>query len=66
MLHGSAAAVAAQALRRIGARPAPEASPVGATTVILSGREAALPAAGLAYVEGRLLGAADSARATSA
>lgn len=55
VLHGSAEAVAAQALRRIGAEPAPAASPTGALGVILSGRPAALPAAALVYAEGRLL-----------
>ncbi|MFI6743221.1 glutamate racemase [Nonomuraea sp. NPDC050451] len=55
VLHGSAGAVAAHALRRIGVLPAPEASAEGVLTVILSGREAALPAAALAYDEGRLL-----------
>ncbi|WP_223735519.1 glutamate racemase [Streptomyces purpurogeneiscleroticus] len=54
-LHGSAEAVAAQALRRIGAEPAPAATPSGDLTVILSGRIAALPEAALAYEEGRLL-----------
>ncbi|MFG3114970.1 glutamate racemase [Streptomyces sp. NPDC048197] len=55
VLHGSAEAVAAQALRRIGAEPAPAATPVGGLTVLLSGRTAELPAATLAYAEGRLL-----------
>ncbi|MGW3014218.1 glutamate racemase, partial [Streptomyces sp. NPDC001219] len=54
-LHGSAEAVAAQALRRIGAEPAPAAAPTGGLSVILSGRPAGLPAAALAYAEGRLL-----------
>jgi glutamate racemase len=57
VLHGSAGAVAAQALRRIGERPAPSAPAEGGLTVILSGREAALPAAALTYAEGRLLAA---------
>jgi glutamate racemase len=56
LLHGSAGAVAAQALRRIGLRPAPNAPADGTVTVLLSGREGALPAASLAYDEGRLLG----------
>ncbi|MEV4331268.1 aspartate/glutamate racemase family protein [Streptomyces sp. NPDC049597] len=54
-LHGSADAVAAQALRRSGALPAPDAEPRGRLTVLLSGREAELPPAALAYAEGRLL-----------
>jgi glutamate racemase len=52
-LHGSAAAVAGQALRRI-APGATEGS--GSLTVILSGRPAELPGTALAYAEGRLLG----------
>ncbi|MEV0469966.1 glutamate racemase, partial [Streptomyces prunicolor] len=55
VLHGSADAVAAQALRRIGERPAPEALPDGTVTVLLNGREGALPAAASVYTEGRLL-----------
>ncbi|GGU76222.1 glutamate racemase [Streptomyces albospinus] len=55
VLHGSAEAVAAQALRRIGAEPAPSAAPTGTVSVILGGRPAALPAMALAYEEGRLL-----------
>ena len=61
-LFGSAAAVAAQALRRAGARAAsgadsPPGTPgrAGAVRVILSGREADLPDAALRYPEGRLL-----------
>ncbi|WP_437091126.1 glutamate racemase [Streptomyces sp. enrichment culture] len=54
-LHGSAGAVAAQALRRIGEQPAPEAPASGTLTVLLSGREGALPAPALTYAEGRLL-----------
>ncbi|MEU2560921.1 aspartate/glutamate racemase family protein [Streptomyces longispororuber] len=58
VLHGSAGAVAAQALRRIGraagARTDADA-PRGGVRVILSGRDAALPPAALAYAEGRLL-----------
>jgi glutamate racemase len=61
VLHGSAGAVAAQALRRIGETAAPEAPAVGGLTVLLSGREGALPAAALAYEEGRLLPAARAA-----
>lgn len=55
VLHGSAEAVAAQALRRIGSGPSPAAAPSTGLTVLLSGRHAALPDAALAYVEGRLL-----------
>ncbi|MCX4976897.1 MULTISPECIES: glutamate racemase [unclassified Streptomyces] len=62
VLHGSAGAVAAQALRRIGEVPAPEAPAVGSLTVLLSGQEGALPAAALAYEEGRLLSAVTPAR----
>jgi glutamate racemase len=54
-LHGSAHAVAAQALRRLGAPPAPEATPSTLLTVLLSGRDAPLPAEALSYREGRLL-----------
>ncbi|RST02257.1 glutamate racemase [Streptomyces sp. WAC05374] len=62
VLHGSAQAVAAQALRRIGALPKPAATPATDLTVLLSGRPAALPDAALAYAEGRLLGEAAPAR----
>ncbi len=62
VLHGSAGAVAAQALRRIGARPEPQAPADGTVTVLLNGREGALPAPALAYAEGRLLQAAIPAR----
>lgn len=54
-LYGSASAVAAQALRRIGGRPDPGAPADGALTVLLGGREAPLPGRALAYAEGRLL-----------
>ncbi|WP_320773296.1 glutamate racemase [Streptomyces sp. CRN 30] len=65
VLHGSAGAVAAQALRRLDTAPAPGApgAPVdGGLTVLLSGREGALPEAALAYAEGRLLRTAAAAR----
>ncbi|MEE1755312.1 glutamate racemase [Streptomyces sp. SP18CS02] len=62
VLHGSAGAVAAQALRRVGARPAPGAAPGAGLTVLLSGRPAELPEAALTYAEGRLLGAVSPAR----
>ncbi|MFJ9618696.1 glutamate racemase [Streptomyces noursei] len=55
VLHGSAEAVAAQALRRIGAEPAPAAAPTGTLDVLLSGRPGTLPDEVLAYEEGRLL-----------
>ncbi|MES9507069.1 aspartate/glutamate racemase family protein [Streptomyces sp. NPDC000609] len=61
-LHGSAGAVAAQALRRIGAEPAPSAEPSASLAVLLSGRPAELPEAALAYAEGQLLGAVSTAR----
>ncbi|KNB52271.1 glutamate racemase [Streptomyces caatingaensis] len=61
-LHGSAGAVAAQALRRIGASPEPEARPAGRPTVLLSGREGALGQAALSYPEGRALVAVGAAR----
>jgi glutamate racemase len=61
-LFGSAAAVAAQALRRAGARAgsgadSPPGTPrrAGTVRVILSGRAADLPDAALRYPEGRLL-----------
>ncbi|MFF1649536.1 glutamate racemase [Streptomyces sp. NPDC058240] len=61
-LHGSAGAVAAQALRRIGAEPAPSAEPSAGLAVLLSGRPADLPKAALAYAEGELLGAVSPVR----
>ena len=59
-LFRSAAAVAAQALRRAaadGADSGPEAAPSrpGTVRVLLSGRQAGLPQAALRYAEGRLL-----------
>ncbi|MEV6564942.1 glutamate racemase [Streptomyces kronopolitis] len=74
VLYGSAEAVAAQALRRIGAEPAPAAAATGTLSVLLSGRPGALPATALAYEEGQLLArsrpdgaapAADGAAATA-
>lgn len=56
-LYGSAEAVAAQALRRIGALPEPSAAPSASLAVLLSGDPAGLPEAALAYAEGRLLAA---------
>lgn len=60
-LHTSADAVAAQALRRIGAQPEPTAAPSGDLTVLLSGRPAELPQAALTYAEGRMLASAATA-----
>ncbi|MFD3336817.1 glutamate racemase [Streptomyces sp. NPDC058700] len=57
VFHGSADAVAAQALRRVGAEPAPDADPTGGLSVLLSGRPGPLPATAFGYAEGRLLGA---------
>lgn len=54
-LYGSAEAVAAQVLRRLGAAPAPDAAPTGGLEVILDGRAAPLPPEALAYPEGRAL-----------
>ncbi|MFF3372365.1 glutamate racemase [Streptomyces sp. NPDC002680] len=58
VLHGSAGAVAAQTLRRLGAHPAPEAPADGTLTALLNGVARPLPAPALAYEEGRLLQAA--------
>lgn len=60
VLYGSAEAVAAQALRRVGAAAAPDAAPTGQLTVLHSGRPAALPETVHTYAEGRLLVAAAS------
>ena len=59
-LFRSAAAVAAQALRRTAAAgtdagPPPAPSRAGTVRVLLSGRQAGLPEAALRYAEGRLL-----------
>lgn len=62
VLYGSAGAVAAQALRRIGAEPAPSAEPAAGVTVLLSGHLAELPEAALAYREGCGLVSVSSAR----
>ncbi|MFD5426218.1 glutamate racemase [Streptomyces sp. NPDC127084] len=59
-LHGSAGAVAAQAVRRAAAGPTPAATPSTSLTVLLSGRAGALPSTALAYAEGRLLAAVDT------
>ncbi|MCC3650291.1 aspartate/glutamate racemase family protein [Streptomyces sp. S07_1.15] len=61
-LYGSAGAVAAQALRRIGAGPRLEATPGDGLVVLQNGRETGLPVAAPAYAEGRLLGAVSPAR----
>jgi glutamate racemase len=52
---GSAAAVAAQALRRIPASADDHGAAPGTVRVLLSGRPACLPAAALRYAQGRLL-----------
>ena len=62
ILHGTAGAVVAQGLRRIGAQPAPEAPADGGLTVLLSGRAAELPETALTYEEGRFLKAVSPAR----
>ncbi|MET8409530.1 aspartate/glutamate racemase family protein [Streptomyces sp. NPDC005195] len=62
VLHASAGAVAAQALRRIGAFPDPGAAADGTVTVLLSGRAGVLPEPALAYEEGLLLRAVSPAR----
>ncbi|MFI1016901.1 glutamate racemase [Streptomyces sp. NPDC020965] len=54
-LYGSAGAVAAQALRRVGVPAAPGAAPGGRLMVLFSGREAALSEQALSYAEARLL-----------
>lgn len=59
-LHGSATAVATQALRRAGTAPEADAAPTGRVTVLLSGRPAALPDAVRHYAEGRALAAVRS------
>jgi glutamate racemase len=53
--YGSAEAVAAQALRRIGPREPSPAGVRGTLDVILNGRKSALPAVALAYPEGAAL-----------
>ncbi|MFF7202776.1 glutamate racemase [Streptomyces sp. NPDC008141] len=60
-LHGSADAVAAQALRRLGELPAPDAAPSSRLTVLLSGRDEVLPAQAAHYAEGRMLRTVSSA-----
>ncbi|MCC2276063.1 aspartate/glutamate racemase family protein [Streptomyces sp. ET3-23] len=61
-LYGSAEAVAAQALRRIGAAPDPDAAPTGGLTVLDAGRESELEPSSLSYPEGRSLLTASPAR----
>lgn len=61
VLHGSAGAVAAQALRRIGAGPGTDGGTAPGLTVLLSGREEPLPREALTYAEGRLLAAVSPA-----
>ena len=54
-LFGSATAVAAQALRRVGAAPAPGGDATGRLTVLRSGRPEPLPDVALAYPQGRAI-----------
>ncbi|TWF91894.1 glutamate racemase [Streptomyces brevispora] len=61
-LYPSAGAVAAQALRRIGAVPAPSAEPGTGLVVLLGGRESEMPEAALAYPEGLRLSVVSPAR----
>ncbi|MCG3044417.1 glutamate racemase [Streptomyces fenghuangensis] len=61
-LYGSAAAVAAQALRRIGAEPDPQAPSTGTLTVLHSGRPTGLSGPARGYAEGRLLAAERAVR----
>ncbi|WP_371793239.1 aspartate/glutamate racemase family protein [Streptomyces sp. NBC_01471] len=61
-LYGSAGAVAAQALRRIGAGPAADGAAGARLTVLLGGHQGPLPTAALTYLEGRLLQAVSPAR----
>lgn len=60
-LHGSADAVAAQVLRRLGAEPDPRATPTGGLTVLRGGVPDALPGTAHRYAEGRLLHAVGTA-----
>ncbi len=62
VFHGSADAVAAQALRRVGVPAAPGAAATGGLTVLLSGRTGELPAEALTYEAGRLLAGAAPVR----
>ncbi|AJE43982.1 glutamate racemase [Streptomyces nodosus] len=62
ILHGTAGAVVAQALRRIEETSAPEAPATGGLTIMLSGRAGVLPAEALDYAEGRLLQEVSPAR----
>ncbi|MHC0431747.1 glutamate racemase [Streptomyces sp. O3] len=62
VLHGSADAVAAQALRRAGASAQPDAAPTGRLTVLLSGRAGELPGPALTYADGARLAAVSTAR----
>ncbi|MGW2715337.1 glutamate racemase, partial [Streptomyces sp. NPDC001356] len=62
ILHGTAGAVAAQALRRIKAESVPAAVADTTLTVLLSGREATLPDTALSYEEGRFLQAVSPVR----
>ncbi|MEV0848494.1 aspartate/glutamate racemase family protein [Streptomyces sp. NPDC049954] len=60
VLHGSAGAVAAQALRRVASSP--DLTRTGGLTVLLNGQEGSLPPAALRYAEGRLLSGVGAAR----
>lgn len=53
-LLGSAEAVAAQAMRRAGTEPAPDAEPTGRLTVLHTGRLVKLPSTALSYPEAAL------------
>lgn len=57
-LFGSATAVAAQALRRLGAEPAPDTPATGGLIVLRSGRNAPVPETMRAYPQGRALATA--------
>lgn len=62
VLHGSAGAVAAQAMRRLGVAPDASARPEGTVTVLLGGERGSLHSAALIYAEGRALGAGSPAQ----
>ncbi|WP_436847378.1 glutamate racemase [Streptomyces aureus] len=62
VLHGSAGAVATQALRRIGELPDPTAPATSTVTVLQGGREGALTATALTYEEARMLSTVSPAR----
>ncbi|GAA3291643.1 hypothetical protein GCM10020295_08940 [Streptomyces cinereospinus] len=62
VLHGSAGSGGRPGAAPDRPAPAPGSAPLGGVTVLLSGREGALPAPALAYAEGRLLAAASPVR----